>query len=113
MRPDCLPNSLPAYFSMMAISVPHVLGGNLYCGNGVHSYPGLGALPFESARYAAYNLLMVLRILTGALVILCSMVAQGINQRIDPRRVSGGGAGVRHRHGGWLCRAFDRRQSNL
>lgn len=81
----CLPNSLPAYFSLMAISVPHVLGGT-YIAETVFSYPGLGALSFESARYADYNLLMVLCILTGALVILCSMIAQGINQRIDPRQ---------------------------
>lgn len=81
----CLPNSLPAYFSLMAISVPHVLGGT-YIVETVFSYPGLGALSFESARYADYNLLMVLCVLTGAVVILCSMIAQGINQRIDPRQ---------------------------
>lgn len=81
----CLPNSLPAYFSLMAISVPHVLGGT-YIVETVFSYPGLGALSFESARYADYNLLMVLCVLTGAVVILCSMIAQTINQRIDPRQ---------------------------
>ena len=77
----CLPNSLPAYFSLMAISVPHVLGGT-YIVETVFSYPGLGALSFESARYADYNMLMVLCVITGAVVILCSMAAQGINQRI-------------------------------
>ena len=81
----CLPNSLPAYFSLMAISVPHVLGGT-YIVETVFSYPGLGALSFKSARYADYNLLMVLCVLTGAVVILCSMIAQAINQRIDPRQ---------------------------
>lgn len=81
----CLPNSLPAYFSLMAISVPHVLGGT-YIVETVFSYPGLGALSFESARCADYNLLMVLCILTGAVVILCGMIAQAINQRIDPRQ---------------------------
>ena len=30
--------------------------------------------------------LMVLCVLTGAVVILCSMIAQTINQRIDPRQ---------------------------
>ena len=80
----CLPNSLPAYFSLMAISVPHVLGGT-YIVETVFSYPGLGALSFESARYADYNMLMVLCVITGAVVILCSMAAQGINQRIYPR----------------------------
>lgn len=86
----CLPNSLPAYFSLMAISVPHVLGGT-YIVETVFSYPGLGALSFESARYADYNMLMVLCVITGAVVILCSMAAQGINQRIDPRMRAGQG----------------------
>lgn len=86
----CLPNSLPAYFSLMAISVPHVLGGT-YIVETVFSYPGLGALSFESARYGDYNLLMVLCVMTGAVVILCSMLAQGINQRIDPRQQAGQG----------------------
>ena len=40
----CLPNSLPAYFSLMAISVPHVLGGT-YIVETVFSYPGLGRCP--------------------------------------------------------------------
>lgn len=86
----CLPNSLPACFSLMAISVPHVLGGT-YIVETVFSYPGLGALSFESARYADYNMLMVLCVITGAVVILCSMAAQGINQRIDPRMRAGQG----------------------
>ena len=81
----CLPNSLPAYFSLMAISVPHVLGGT-YIVETVFSYPGLGALSFESARYADYNMLMVLCVITGAVVILCGMIAQAINQRFDPRQ---------------------------
>lgn len=43
----CLPNSLPAYFSLMAISVPHVLGGT-YIVETVFSYPGLGALSLKA-----------------------------------------------------------------
>lgn len=34
---------------------------------------------------------MVLCVITGAVVILCSMAAQGINQRIDPRMRAGQG----------------------
>lgn len=30
----CLRNTIPSYLGIMAISVPHVLGGNLYCRNG-------------------------------------------------------------------------------
>ena len=84
----CLRNTLPAYLSLMAISVPHILGGT-YIVEAVFSYPGLGTLSYESARYKDYNLLMLLCILSGALVILCSIAAQIINERIDPRMRSG------------------------
>ena len=84
----CLRNAIPAYLSLMAISVPHVLGGT-YIVETVFSYPGLGTLSYESARYKDYNLLMLLCILSGMLVILCSIIAQIINERIDPRMRSG------------------------
>ena len=84
----CLRNAVPAYLSLMAVSVPHVLGGT-YIVEAVFSYPGLGTLSYESARYKDYNLLMLLCILSGILVILCSIAAQIINERIDPRMGSG------------------------
>lgn len=84
----CLRNVIPAYLSLMAVSVPHVLGGT-YVVETVFSYPGLGTLSYESARYKDYNLLMLLCILSGVLVILCSIIAQIINERIDPRMRSG------------------------
>ena len=80
----CLRNVVPTYFSMMAISVPHILGGT-YIIETVFSYPGIGTLSYESARYQDYNLLMVLCIFTGILVILCNLLAQIINERIDPQ----------------------------
>lgn len=80
----CLRNILPSYLSIMAISVPHVLGGT-YIIETVFSYPGIGTLSYESARYKDYNLLMVLCILSGIVVILCNMIAQTINEQIDPR----------------------------
>lgn len=80
----CLRNILPSYLSIMAISVPHVLGGT-YIIETVFSYPGIGTLSYESARYKDYNLLMVLCILSGIIVILCNMLAQAINEQIDPR----------------------------
>ena len=80
----CLRNILPSYLSLMAISVPHVLGGT-YIVETVFSYPGIGTLSYESARYQDYNLLMLLCILSGAVVILCNIAAQIINERIDPR----------------------------
>lgn len=80
----CLRNTMPSYLSIMAISVPHILGGT-YIVETVFSYPGIGTLSYESARYHDYNLLMVLCIFTGIVVILCNMIAQTINERIDPR----------------------------
>ena len=80
----CLRNVMPSWLSFMAISVPHILGGT-YIIETVFSYPGIGTLAYESARYQDYNLLMLLCILSGAVVILCSILAQIINERIDPR----------------------------
>lgn len=80
----CLRNSMPSYLSLMAISVPHILGGT-YIVETVFSYPGIGTLSYESARYQDYNLLMILCILSGALVIAFNVIAQIINERIDPR----------------------------
>ncbi|MEG2672324.1 MAG: ABC transporter permease [Ruthenibacterium sp.] len=80
----CLRNSMPAYLSMMAISVPHILGGT-YIVETVFSYPGIGTLSYESARFHDYNLLMVLCMLSGVIVIFCNMLSQIINEHIDPR----------------------------
>ena len=80
----CLRNILPSYISLMAISVPHVVGGT-YIVETVFSYPGLGALSYESARYHDYNLLMVLCMMTGTMVILCNLIGQIIIEKIDPR----------------------------
>ena len=84
----CLRNVMPSYLSLMAVSVPHVLGGT-YIVETVFSYPGIGTLSFESARYQDYNLLMGLCILSGAVVILCNILAQVISERIDPRAGEG------------------------
>ncbi len=80
----CVRNIIPSYLSIMAISVPHIMGGT-YIVETVFSYPGIGTLSYESARYQDYNLLMVLCLISGIVVILCNMLAQTINERIDPR----------------------------
>lgn len=84
LRRHCLRGALPAYLSLMAVSVPHVLGGT-YLVEAVFSYPGLGALSYESAKCHDYNLLMVLCLMTGTLVLLCNLLAQGLQMRLDPR----------------------------
>ena len=80
----CMRNIMPAYLSIMAISVAHIMGGT-YVVETVFSYPGIGTLAYESARYKDYNLLMVVSLLSGIIVIVCNMAAQIINERIDPR----------------------------
>ena len=90
----CLRNALPSYLSMMAIAFPHILGGT-YVVETVFSYPGVGTLAYESARYHDYNMLMLVSILTGMLVILGNMLAQGINESIDPRIGASKGKGER------------------
>lgn len=80
----CLRNTIPTYLSIMAISVPHILGGT-YIIETVFSYPGIGTLSYESARWHDYNLLMLLCLISGVLVILCNIIAQIINEHIDPR----------------------------
>ena len=80
----CLRAAFPSYLSLMAISVPHVMGGT-YIVEMVFSYPGIGTLAYESARYKDYNLLMLLSILSGVVVICSNMIAQVINERLDPR----------------------------
>lgn len=80
----CLPNILPSYISLMAISVAHILGGT-YIVELVFSYPGIGMLSYESARYADYNLLMVLTLLNGILMMVCTMAGELLNEWIDPR----------------------------
>ena len=84
MFKHCLRNIMPSYISIMAISVPHVVGGT-YIVETVFSYPGIGALSYESARYHDYNLLMVLCMMTGVMVILCNLIGGIINEKIDPR----------------------------
>ena len=80
----CLRNIMPTYISIMAISVPHILGGT-YVVEQVFSYPGLGSLCFESAKYHDYNMLLILSLLTGTLVVFANMISQIINNKIDPR----------------------------
>ena len=84
MITHCLRNIMPSYLSFMAISVAHIMGGT-YVVETVFSYPGIGMLSYESARYHDYNLLMLLCMMSGILVIFCNIVSQTINEQIDPR----------------------------
>jgi peptide/nickel transport system permease protein len=80
----CLRNVLPTIVNIMAISIPHVLSGT-YIAESVFNYPGIGFLAVSSAKLHDYNMLMLMVLVTGALVVSSSMIAQGINELIDPR----------------------------
>lgn len=80
----CLRNIMPALITIMAISVPHILGGTFVVEK-IFSYPGLGTLTFESAKYHDYNMLMVLCLITGTTIIISNLIAEIINNKIDPR----------------------------
>lgn len=80
----CFRNVAPTIVSIMAISIPHVLSGT-YIAESVFNYPGIGALSIQSAKYHDYNLLMLVVLITGLLVISSSIIAQSINEVIDPR----------------------------
>lgn len=84
LRRACFRNILPSMLVIMAISVPHILGGT-YVVETVFSYPGLGTLSFESAMYQDYNMLMALCMLTGAVVLVFNLLAQILGEFIDPR----------------------------
>lgn len=79
-----LRNALPSYLSLLAVSLPHVLGGT-YIVETVFSYPGLGTLAYESARYQDYHLLMVVCLLSGFVVMAANMAAKALSRRLDPR----------------------------
>ena len=75
---------MPTMISIMAISINHILGGT-YIVEMVFSYPGIGTLSFESAKYHDYNMLMILVIITGIIVIAGNMLGEIISERIDRR----------------------------
>ncbi len=80
----CIRGILPSYFSIMAISIPHIIGGT-YIVEMLFSYPGIGTLSYEAAQLHDYNMLMVLCIITGIVVIFFNILSQIINEKIDPR----------------------------
>lgn len=79
----CLKNIMPSCISIMAIFLPHLLGG-AYVVELVFSYPGLGKLGVESAQYHDYNMLMLVCLITGAIVITAGIAAQIINEKLSP-----------------------------
>ena len=80
----CIRNIMSSYITLMSMSLPHILTG-AYIIEYIFSYPGLGNLSFESAKFHDYNLLMTLCIITGFVVVLSSFISDILNIFIDPR----------------------------
>ena len=86
----CLRNIMPSFMAIMAVSTSHILAGT-YIVESIFSYPGLGTLAFESAKYHDYNMLMIISIITGAIVVFSIFIVKIINSKIDPRVEENGG----------------------
>ena len=86
----CLRNIMPSFMAIMAVSTSHILAGT-YIVESIFSYPGLGTLAFESAKYHDYNMLMIISIITGAIVVFSNFIVKIINSKIDPRVEENGG----------------------
>ena len=84
IKKHCLRNIMPSLLTLLAVQVQHILGGT-YVIEMVFSYPGLGKLSFESAKYQDYNMLMAVCLLTGAVVLVTNLIVQIVNEFIDPR----------------------------
>lgn len=80
----CLRNVAPTIINIMAVSIPHVIGGTVVVESVFH-YPGIGNLAIESAKYHDYNLLMIDVLITGFVVFAGSFIAQAVNEKTDPR----------------------------
>lgn len=89
MIKHCLRNIAPMYISLVVVSIPHIIGGT-YIVEMVFTYPGLGTLAFESAKYHDYNLLMVICLLTGIVVIMFNAIGKIVMESIDPRLKNSG-----------------------
>ena len=74
---------LPA-ITLQFASISEIFGGSVLVEQ-VFSYPGLGTLCFESAKYHDYNMLLVLCLITGAVVMLAGMAARALGGALDPR----------------------------
>lgn len=80
----CIPNVLPTYLSLIALSLPHLLIGS-YVVEYVFSYPGIASLLYESIRYHDYNMILFLCLCSAFLVMLSDRVIKMINKRMVPR----------------------------
>lgn len=82
----CIVNIIPTYASMMAVFIPHILGGT-YIVEKIFSYPGLGTLCIEAIQYHDYNMVMVICLFTGTAVMLSGALARLLGQKASKGQV--------------------------
>lgn len=75
---------MPSIIILMSLSFSHLIASGFVV-EYIFSYPGLGQLIFESAKYHDYPLLMGGVMLTGIIVVLSSLVSDALSSSIDPR----------------------------
>ncbi len=75
---------MPSLITLMALSLNHLIAGGFVV-EYIFTYPGVGKLVFESAKYHDYPLLMAGVILTGFIVVLGSLLSDVLSSLIDPR----------------------------
>ncbi|MEJ8555071.1 ABC transporter permease [Tepidibacter sp. Z1-5] len=75
---------MPSIIILMSLSLSHLIAGGFVV-EYIFSYPGVGKLVFESAKYHDYPLLMGGVILTGVIVVLGSLISDILSSLIDPR----------------------------
>ena len=75
---------MPSVITLMSISLNHLIAGGFVV-EYMFTYPGIGKLVFESAKYHDYPLLMGGVILTGLIVVLGSFIADLLSSLLDPR----------------------------
>ena len=80
----CLRSAIPSYLSLMAISVPHILGGT-YIVEMVFSYPGLGQAAVAAGLGGDMPLLLGITVITAAIVFGGNLAADLLYGVIDPR----------------------------
>jgi peptide/nickel transport system permease protein len=79
-----LRNALIPIVTLAALELPSLFGGALFTET-LFSLPGMGRLYYDAALKADYPLLMALLLIYSALIILFSLLADGVYTRLDPR----------------------------
>lgn len=79
-----LPNALVPIVTLMALSTGTIIGGSVVVET-VFSWPGIGRAMFDAIMQRDYPLLQGALLVVTMAVILCNLLADLINMRLDPR----------------------------